>query len=239
MEASKQFESLKADLVPKMMQLDMRVSKPCERVQSLLANTRKLITKRNHKKLDFDRHHASLEKYKVKEMKAAGAGTGLSEKEQVQLNAAEQAFILAEEDFIHHDEQMHLRLPIDLGQLGNILAPILNIFVLLQLHFYQSYCGRLEEMAERRKFHTEQTLPEIVDSFWDTYDPVRVNTESGLPTIREGKATSQPLWPRNMTATTRTATTIPDSPEYDSATDGKNVPFYSKFRSSPSDHKSE
>jgi amphiphysin len=62
-------EELRQTVVPELELIDSRVIGPSKELQTLLKTIRKMITKREHKLVDYDRHNNALQKLRDKKEK--------------------------------------------------------------------------------------------------------------------------------------------------------------------------
>jgi len=171
--------------------LSSSVLEPCKEMKNILQTVRKAIKKRAHKRLDRDRFAASTKKLRDK--------LNLSEKETKTLEKLEQDLYYAEELFQVHDTNLKTGLPLLFQHLIGFIDPILKCLYSIQLSIYETASIKFTSFVE--KTGIEETN-DILDSFSQRFNEVRIYVERDIESIRLGKAVGLPFG-GSMTSGTR------------------------------------
>lgn len=214
--------ALKEAIDPYLQTLEGPFSDRIKSAQECLKGVQKLLTKREHKKVDFDRHSNGLEKL----LKKRHGGEPLSEKEQAAQTKQEQDLEAATEVFHEIDEKVKTTVPYVLTYMSEFLNPMTASLYLTQLKVFEEAQRILATFAQPQGLSgnlvstgtipgsTEQTespsptrepslaplftgepsdYVNIMDSWEARYQTIQPRYEHGIETLRNGKTVQSPI----------------------------------------------
>lgn len=166
-----------------------------------IEGVQKALKKREHKKVDFDRHSNTVEKL----FKKNDGG----DKEQAALAKAEAELDAATETFHAQDEKVKSTIPFVLTALSEFLNPLTSQLYLNQMKVYKTwnqilfkYCqvqgltGGLT-MADLNKVadieYEKASYVDVLETWEERFLTIQPQAEQGLKVLRDGKVISQPL----------------------------------------------
>lgn len=183
-EVTKQLETL---LLPKVDETEARLQKRCVEIREYLKAVSKALTKREHKKQDFDRFSNNVEKLLKK--------TDQTEKEQQQLAKAEQELDAAREVFHMQDQKVKSTIPYVLNVVSEFLNPLTAQLYLDQLEVYKMWRETLHKFAQEQGLlvRDDSDYIEIIESWENRFLTVQPQCEQGLKTLKDGKTVGTPM----------------------------------------------
>ncbi|KAF5102033.1 hypothetical protein D0Z03_000489 [Geotrichum reessii] len=183
-EVTKQLETL---LLPKVDETEARLQKRCVEIREYLKAVSKALTKREHKKQDFDRFSNNVEKLLKK--------TDQTEKEQQQLAKAEQELDAAREVFHMQDQKVKSTIPYVLNVVSEFLNPLTAQLYLDQLEVYKMWRETLHKFAQEQGLlvRDDSDYVEIIESWENRFLTVQPQCEQGLKTLKDGKTVGTPM----------------------------------------------
>lgn len=167
-----------------------------------LKSVQKILIKREHKKVDFDRHSNSLQKMLKKRH---SGGEALTEKEQAAIAKQEQDLDAATEVFHEIDEKVKTTVPYVLTYMSEFLNLItaslymtqLKVFeeaqrLLAQFSQQQGLAGKLVFSGDTFDGEPDDYL-KILDGWEERFLVIQPRCEQGITTIRDGVAVKKPI----------------------------------------------
>ncbi|KAJ6014751.1 hypothetical protein N7540_009342 [Penicillium herquei] len=141
-QACEEYEAIVRDLqealVPELEMIESRVISPADQLLEVIKVIRKVAVKRDHKKLDYDRHRASLKKLEDKKDKSLKDEKALYKAE----NDVEQATL----DYNHYNDLLKDELP-KLFQLeAEFIRPLFQSFYYMQLNVFYTLHEKMQRM---------------------------------------------------------------------------------------------
>ncbi|KAI1389757.1 BAR-domain-containing protein [Hypoxylon trugodes] len=129
-------KDLQESLKPELEMIDSRIIRPANELLDVLKVIRKTATKREHKKLDFDRHNATLKKYQDKKEKSA--------KDEKALWKAESDVEQATQEFNYFNDLLKDELPKLFGLERQFIKPLFQSFYYMQLNIFYTLHEKMQ-----------------------------------------------------------------------------------------------
>lgn len=172
---------LQATITPELEMIETRIVAPADEVLRVITAIRKMVTKRDRKQLDLDRHTNSLTK--LQEKKGAR-----SEKEEKQLYTLENNVEIATQEYDYYNNILKEELPALFQLEADFIRPLFQSFYYMQLNIYYTLYTRMEEM----KIGYFDMTTDTVAGFQHKRGGVVEETESlGITHFRLGHARSK------------------------------------------------
>lgn len=141
-EACRQYKEavmeLKKSLQPELELLETRISGPADELLSILKTVDKMIVKRDHKQLDYDRHRNTFKKLSEKKDRSL--------KDEKALYSAENASEVATQEFEYYNEMLKTELPRLFELEAEFVRPLFQTFYFMQLNIYYTLYERMNSM---------------------------------------------------------------------------------------------
>lgn len=139
-EACDQYESivreLKAMLQPELEMIEQRVIMPADQLLEVVKVIRKVLLKRQHKQLDYDRHRTALKKLQDKKEKTL--------KDEKALFKAESDVEQATQDFEYFNNLLKDELPKLFALEAEFIRPLFQSFYYMQLNVFYTLHERMQ-----------------------------------------------------------------------------------------------
>ncbi|KAI9249375.1 hypothetical protein EDC94DRAFT_527741 [Helicostylum pulchrum] len=129
--------------------LDARVIKPASNYQMITKSVDKIITKRQHKLIDFDRHKNSYLKY--------SAITEPSPSEEKNMIKMKIQFETAQQDYNYYNDMLKDDLVKFLNLTQCFIEPVLISFYNIQCRVFAGFYGRVHEVIQ----HNQEMVPTL------------------------------------------------------------------------------
>ncbi|KAI0179150.1 BAR-domain-containing protein [Hypoxylon sp. FL1284] len=129
-------KDLQESLKPELEMIDSRVIRPANELLDVLKVIRKTATKREHKKLDFDRRNATLKKIQDKKDKNA--------KDEKALWKAESEVEQATQDFNYFNDLLKDELPKLFALERQFIKPLFQSFYYMQLNIFYTLHEKMQ-----------------------------------------------------------------------------------------------
>ncbi|KAH9999746.1 BAR-domain-containing protein [Xylariaceae sp. FL0662B] len=129
-------KDLHESLKPELEMIDSRVIRPANELLDVLKVIRKTATKRDHKKLDFDRHNATLKKLQDKKEKSA--------KDEKALWKAEADVEQATQEFNYFNDLLKDELPKLFALEREFIQPLFQSFYYMQLNIFYTLHEKMQ-----------------------------------------------------------------------------------------------
>ncbi|KAK9352262.1 hypothetical protein V1523DRAFT_414453 [Lipomyces doorenjongii] len=169
-------------VLPMLDSIDRMVVQRCGTMNGYIDTIKKALKKREHKKIDYDRHTNSVEKLQKK--------STLNEKDQNSLERSQKELDKATEDFRVHDQYIKDTLPKVIIQLSEFVAPLSTLLFEVQFGVIEVTKEFLYPFAQAQGL---LELDKIVEDWSTQFIPIQHRCEEGLTTVRNGKAVKQPM----------------------------------------------
>lgn len=141
-QAAEEYEAivheLQETLKPELEMIEARVIKPADELLEVLKVIRKLLGKRDHKQLDYDRHRATLKKLQDKKDKTL--------KDEKALYKAESDVEMATQDYNHFNELLKEELPQLFAWEREFIRPLFQSFYYMQLNVFYTLHERMQSI---------------------------------------------------------------------------------------------
>lgn len=139
-EACEQYESivreLKATLQPELEMIEQRVIMPADQLLEVVKVIRKVLIKRQHKQLDYDRHRTALKKLQDKKEKTL--------KDEKALFKAESDLEQATQDFEYFNNLLKDELPQLFALEAEFIRPLFQSFYYMQLNVFYTLHEKMQ-----------------------------------------------------------------------------------------------
>ncbi|OTB16649.1 hypothetical protein K445DRAFT_296222 [Daldinia sp. EC12] len=129
-------KDLQESLKPELEMIDSRVIRPANELLDVLKVIRKTATKREHKKLDYDRHNATLKKIQDKKEKSA--------KDEKALWKAENDVEQATQEFNYFNDLLKDELPKLFALERQFIKPLFQSFYYMQLNIFYTLHEKMQ-----------------------------------------------------------------------------------------------
>lgn len=129
---------LKEELKPDLELIEKRVVAPAQELLKVINNIRKMATKREHKKVDLDRHKRSLAKYQSKKEPTV--------KDEERMYNSQADVETAQAEFDYYNELMKQELPQLFEMQTQFIHPLFVLFYYMQLNIYYTLYIKMEEL---------------------------------------------------------------------------------------------
>ncbi|SCU83886.1 LAFA_0D06502g1_1 [Lachancea sp. 'fantastica'] len=141
-EASEQYRELVAELQvtlkPDLELIDEKIVKPSQELLKVIDYIRKMATKRNHKKLDLDRHLNTYTKYETKKEPTP--------KDEEKLYKAQAQMEVAQQEYDYYNDMLKNELPVLFELEAEFVKPLFVSFYYMQLNIFYSLYNRMQDM---------------------------------------------------------------------------------------------
>lgn len=141
-EASEQYRELVAELQttlkPDLSLIEEKIVKPSQELLKVIDYIRKMATKRNHKKLDLDRHLNTYSKYESKKEPTP--------KDEEKLYKAQAQMEVAQQEYDYYNDMLKTELPQLFEMEAEFVKPLFVSFYYMQLNIFYSLYNRMQDM---------------------------------------------------------------------------------------------
>jgi len=129
---------LREILLPELDHVDELVVLPSKDFIDIVKMIKKTITKRDHKKVDFDRYTSSVNKLQGKKERSAN--------DEKSLIKAEESLTKATEEYEHYNNLLKKELPVFFEYRAQFIEPVVTNFYRLQLKIYRIMFEKTEHL---------------------------------------------------------------------------------------------
>lgn len=129
---------LKESVEPELELIENRVVVPAQQLLEVIKRIRKMATKREHKKIDLDRHKHTFKKYEEKKDRSA--------KDEEKMYNAQAEVENAQEEYDYFNEMLKEDLPKLFQMQSDFIKPLFVSFYYMQLNIFYTLSSRMEEM---------------------------------------------------------------------------------------------
>ncbi|KAG4438335.1 hypothetical protein IFR05_006179 [Cadophora sp. M221] len=179
------FTDLKTDLLEEVNMMESRVIKPATEAKDYIQPIRKVIKKRDNKRLDWERYIDKVNNYQRKVKR--------TDRENAALVKAEEELAKAAEDFKFADESLRETLPPIIAAAFSILPHLLAVQILIQNTILAQYYTALHNYSEDTGFASPPPpMDEVISTWGNDFKPTQKDIE-GIPVIARGKSIHQPM----------------------------------------------
>lgn len=159
-------KELQETLAPELEMIDTRVVRPANELLDVIKVIRKTVVKREHKRLDYDRHRATLKKLQDKKERNA--------KEEKAMWKAEGEVESATQDFNYFNDLLKDELPKLFTLEREFIQPLFQSFYYMQLNIFYT----LHERMQRCDIGYFNLTLDIEDAFHDKRGDIQEQTEA-------------------------------------------------------------
>ncbi len=131
-------KGLQETLAPELEMIDSRVVQPARELLDVISAIRKTATKRDHKKLDYDRHRATLKKLQDKKDKTA--------KDEKAMWKAENEVETSTQEFNYFNDLLKEELPKLFALEREFIQPLFQSFYYMQLNIFYTLHERMQQV---------------------------------------------------------------------------------------------
>ncbi|KAH8992078.1 BAR-domain-containing protein [Lactarius akahatsu] len=133
-------EELRTSISPELELIESRVVGPVRELQGVMKAIRKMITKRDHKLMDYDRFNNSLTKLRDKKEKSLS--------DEKNLYKLEQDFEIATNEYENVNAAMKQDLPRFMTLATRFIDPLFHSFYYMQLNIYYMILEKISQFSE-------------------------------------------------------------------------------------------
>jgi len=169
-------EVMKLDLLPKLGVFATFTINKCQEVKKALKSHRDIMTKRNHKKIDYDRQLSTVEKARKVENK--------SEKQLANLQIMEAKLVEVTDIFQAYDKRIVECTPLVIGQFGQFMGPVMESIILEHTSMVESVQMHISAFVEQQKMDAD-SFTKIVNTFRSQFDSVKDVPERNLIILQD------------------------------------------------------
>ena len=130
-------KELQETLAPELEMIESRVINPANELLDVLKVVKKTVVKREHKKLDYDRHNATLKKLRDKQEKSA--------KDEKAMWKAENDVEQSTQDFNYFNDLLKDELPKLFALERQFIQPLFQSFYYMQLNIFYTLHERMQQ----------------------------------------------------------------------------------------------
>ncbi len=130
-------QDLQATLAPELEMIESRVVEPAEELIEVIKAIRKVAVKREHKKLDYDRHRAALKKLQDKKEKTL--------KDEKAIYKAESDLEQSTQDFDYFNDLLKTELPRLFALERAFIQPLFQSFYYMQLNIFYTLHEKMQQ----------------------------------------------------------------------------------------------
>ncbi|KAI0271596.1 BAR-domain-containing protein [Gloeopeniophorella convolvens] len=149
-------EELRVSISPELELIESRVSGPVRELQGIMKAIRKMITKRDHKLMDYDRFNNSLTKLRDKKEKSLS--------DEKNLFKLEQDFEAASNDYDTINAAMKQDLPRFMTLATRFIDPLFHSFYYMQLNIFYMLLEKINQFSEG-KYTVDMPASEIATEY--------------------------------------------------------------------------
>lgn len=131
-------KGLQETLAPELEMIDSRIVQPARELLDVISAIRKTAIKRDHKKLDYDRHRATLKKLQDKKDKTA--------KDEKAMWKAENEVETSTQEFNYFNDLLKEELPKLFGLERDFIQPLFQSFYYMQLNIFYTLHERMQQV---------------------------------------------------------------------------------------------
>ncbi|KJZ78286.1 hypothetical protein HIM_02324 [Hirsutella minnesotensis 3608] len=159
-------KELQETLAPELEMIESRIIRPANELLDVIKVIRKTVLKREHKKLDYDRHRATLKKLQDKKERTA--------KDEKALWKAEGDVDQATQEFEYFNNLLKEELPRLFTLEQQFIQPLFQSFYYMQLNIFYT----LHERMQRCDIGYFDLTREIEEAFYDKRGDIQDRTEA-------------------------------------------------------------
>ncbi|EKD18928.1 uncharacterized protein L3040_008148 [Drepanopeziza brunnea f. sp. 'multigermtubi'] len=179
------YTELKSDLLNEVSLMDSRVIRPASDAKEYIQPIRKVIKKRDNKRLDWERFGDKVNNYQRKVKR--------TDRENAALVKAEEESATAAEEFRILDESLRETLPPIIAAAFSILPHLLAVQILIQNAILAQFYTALHNFCEDNGFASQPPPVEEVIAVWGSdFKPIQQEIER-IAIIARGRAIHQPM----------------------------------------------
>ncbi|KAI9825126.1 MAG: hypothetical protein M1832_001446 [Thelocarpon impressellum] len=194
------YDELRTDLLEEIGIMDARIVKPAMDAKDSIQPMKKVIKKREDKKLDYERYQGRVDVMMKK--------TKRSERDNASLAKAERELERATQEYHDADDHLKSALPPVITASFSILPHLLSSQILIQNTVLAQYYTALHTYCEEEGFPSPAPPMEDVIGAWDLEFRPTHQVIEGINSIASGKAVKQPLKFEDQSGSTVTGLNI-------------------------------
>lgn len=132
---------LQRTLKPDLDLIELKVVRPAQELLKVVDSIRKMLTKRQHKMMDLDRHMNTLQKYEVKT-----SGLDVKPKDEEKLYKSQAEVEIAQQEFDYYNDLLKEQLPVLFELQNDFLKPMFVSFYYMQLNIFYTLYNKFQDM---------------------------------------------------------------------------------------------
>ncbi|QDS75126.1 hypothetical protein FKW77_007550 [Venturia effusa] len=180
------YMELKTDMLAEVAMVDKRIIEPAKDAKASVKQYKKIIKKREERKLDYERYKSRTEAVEKKTSRTDRENTALA-KHKIDLDAATVVYQDA-------DEKLKATLPQMTAATYSILPHLLNAQIMIQNTLLAQLYTTLHNFSQDHGFQSPPPeVDEIIATFEQDFTSLRLEAESAFKMLTHGKAVHQPM----------------------------------------------
>ncbi|MCJ1388493.1 hypothetical protein MMC18_001340 [Xylographa bjoerkii] len=180
------YTELKTDMLEEVNLVDERIIKPATDARDYIHPMKKVIKKRQDRKLDFERYQGRYDAVQKK--------TSRTDRENNALLKHETDLSIAKKEYTVADEKLKATLPPIVTAAYSILPHLLNAQIMIQNTLVSQYYTLLHTFCEEEQYPSPPPPMSDVIAVWDEdFRPVQHEIETNIAPIATGKAIRQSM----------------------------------------------
>ncbi|PVI06402.1 hypothetical protein DM02DRAFT_553075 [Periconia macrospinosa] len=180
------FAELKADMMEEVKDIERKLILPAKLARDALKPMKKVIKKRDDKKVDYERYKSRAEALQKKKTR--------SDRENIALNKHETDVARAIHEYEYADEGLRTQLPKLNAATFSLLPHLLANQIILQNNLIGNLYTVLNEYSHAQGYPDPPPEPEEVVPMWEaSFTSLRMEIETGFDVLKGGKAIHQPM----------------------------------------------
>ncbi|KAL6927891.1 hypothetical protein ACO0SA_004514 [Hanseniaspora valbyensis] len=132
---------LQRTLKPDLDLIELKVVRPAQELLKVVNSIRKMLVKRQHKKMDLDRHMNTLQKYEVKT-----SSLDVKAKDEEKLYKSQNEVEMAQQEFDYYNDLLKEQLPVLFELQNEFLKPMFVSFYYMQLNIFYTLYNKFQDM---------------------------------------------------------------------------------------------
>ncbi|KAF2426540.1 hypothetical protein EJ08DRAFT_593457 [Tothia fuscella] len=190
------YMELKTDMLEEVSMVDKRIIEPAKDARMSLKTYKKVIKKREDKKLDYERYRGRVDSVEKKNKRTDRENVALA-KHNVDLGNATAVCLYTHTHLYEYhaaDDELKATLPSMTNAAYSLLPPLLNAQIMIQNTLLGQLYTTLHNYSQDHGFPSPPPeMPEIIAIFEGNFTPLRLEAESSLRMLAMGKAIHQPM----------------------------------------------
>jgi hypothetical protein len=177
-------KDLRDELIEDVKLVEQTVIDPLSELKKYMEPARRMLKRREGKKLDYERYHRDVENLKKKRAR--------TDKENMSLQKAEQHMEATQQVYQAEDERLIEWAPPFLARISEAISLLLQTLITAQVQVLARSYTVFLNYSQSSDIQIHQT-DHVVEEWEELFEPIKRHLESEIPTIKAGKAVRMPM----------------------------------------------